>query len=166
MISIEFINNSDISEGLKLQICEFKNRNWEYPVQSHLDWMDTHLCDDDIHLLLKEDDVPVAYLNMVCVNLEYDSRTVEALGIGNVCVDPAMKGRNYGRLIMSVADFYCRQNKMPGILFCQEKNVGFYRTCNWIPYDGDVEVEGKSLQAYCFLNQALSTRLLSVNRDF
>lgn len=166
MISIEFINNYDISEGLKLQICEFKNRNWEYPVQSHLDWMDTHLRDDDIHLLLRDEDLLVAYLNMVRVNLEYDSRAVKALGVGNVCVDPTMKGRNYGRLIMSVADFYCRQNKMPGILFCQQKNVGFYKACNWIPYYGVVEVEGKSLQAYCFLNQEFSTRLISLNRDF
>lgn len=166
MISIEFINNYDISEGLKLQICEFKNRNWKYPVQSHLEWMDRHLYDGDIHLLLRDEDILVAYLNMVRVSLEFDSRTVEALGIGNVCVDPAMKGRNYGRLIMSVADFYCRQNKMPGILFCQQKNVGFYKACNWIPYDGVVEVEGKSLQAYCFLNQEFSTRLISLNRDF
>ena len=167
MIRIEVIKHQDCSDSCLTEISHFKNLNWKYPLESHLEWIRTNLKDDDHHILLYDDNVMVAYLNMVRVTVSDETNSWEAYGIGNVCVHPKAKGIGYGQLIMAAAKIYCKKNNTLGILFCQDKNIGFYTSCKWHLFVGKLKDRD---QAECHINLFSTTNLdseiLSTNRDF
>ena len=164
MINIEFISHKDCDQNLKIEICKFKNLNWPYSIDEHLNWMAINLQPNDVHLLLRVDKELVAYMNLVQLELELDNIAHVGLGIGNVCVSPAYKGKYYGRLIMSVADFFARQQNKLAILLCKEKNIGFYNNCQWIEFVGSFNL--KSYNIHLFTNLPIKYNKIFYNREF
>lgn len=68
---------------------------------------------------------------MAAVEVEADGVLSEMIGIGNVCVDAEIEHKGFGRLLMSAAGIYIRENKRKGILLCKSKVKGFYHNCGW-----------------------------------
>lgn len=167
MIKIEIIEHRECSDTLIRQICEFKNLNWQYPIESHLSWIKKNLKSEDLHLLLYDDDRMCAYLNFVDTSIIEDKDIVHIWGIGNVCVSPECKGMGYGNLIMDLAKSYCKKSKRIGMLFCQDKNVGFYNNCGWFSFKGSIEnVDHGNLNINTFATKAISAKTITVLRDF
>ena len=167
MIKIDVIRHGDCSDTQKKMICEFKNLNWIYPIDSHLNWMEENLDIEDLHVLLYDKGKLCAYLNLVDTKLYIDNGYQPIWGIGNVCVDPEYKGLGYGHLIMDVAKFYCKKSIRIGVLFCQGKNTGFYRNCNWVEYKGKIIGATHDIQHInTFTTQRISSKIITVIRDF
>lgn len=167
MIKIEIIKHGECTDHLIRQICEFKNLNWHYPIESHLSWIHKNLKSEDLHLLLYVDNKICAYLNLVDTSIIQDSNVIPIWGIGNVCVYPESKGMGYGNLIMDIAKSYCKKSRRIGMLFCQDKNVGFYRNCDWISFNGSIgDVDHGNKNIYTFTTKALASKTIRILRDF
>lgn len=168
MMTIKFIRHADCSEEQLLDICKFKNLNWNYPIDSHRNWLDNNLADGDTHLLLFENQELIGYLNIVNVDVLADSTSIYALGIGNVCIHPEYKGNGLGALIMSAAKYFCRKNDRMGILLCQDKNAAFYDACGWQSFKGSVTMPGhhNSMHINLYSTKQLKLKNISFNRDF
>lgn len=167
MIQLQWIKHRDCDDQMLRRICEFKRLNWDYPTDSQLEWLKTNLEKDDIHLLMVENDRFVGYLNIVNLILYCDGTPEDAYGIGNVCIHPKYKGLSLGALIMASARYYCRVNRKVGVLFCQDKNVGFYDACNWHRHEGRIlnnSIGAVHLNFYS--TKALNCGSVECNRDF
>jgi predicted acetyltransferase len=71
-----------------------------------------------------------------------DGQSVQIGGVGGVMTMPTQQGSGIGRMTMNaVAELMHRFDQMRfGVLFCEPKNVGFYRKLGWRLFDGIVEV--------------------------
>ena len=168
MMTIEFIRHAECSEELLINICRFKNLNWSYPIESHRRWIDNNLTEGDIHILLKDNDKLIGYLNIVNVSIQCDGETLYVLGIGNVCIHPDNKCLGLGALIMSAAKYYCRRNNRVGVLLCQDKNKAFYDACNWYRFNGTVYQSnyGSSKHINFYSTKPLLYKVVNCNREF
>lgn len=168
MIRIEFLRHSDCSKSDLERISRFKNLNWQYPIESHLEWMEKNLTGDDIHFLLFDEDALIGYLNLADTSICGDSYAMKVYGIGNVCIHPDCKGMGLGLLLMSASKYYCRKNGRIGILLCQDKNVGFYEVCNWFRYEGNTEIAGNHGDAHInfYSSSPLTFKTIKIERDF
>lgn len=162
MIRINFIKHKNCSIEQKIELSLFKKLNWDYPVESQLNWMSDNLLPDDIHVLLEVNNELVAYLNIVKLKITVNQDSQSAFGIGNVCVSPKYKGKSYGRMIMSVVDCYARQHKVLALLYCQQKNLGFYKSCGW----NEVNNANTKCNAHMFTNIPIEEDELIVDREF
>ena len=168
MMTIDYITHTDCSREQLLEICRFKNLNWQYPIESHLAWLDRNLLPNDTHVLLSDGNTLVGYLNIVNLVLDTDGTQQPALGIGNVCVHPDYKGLSLGALLMSAAKYYCRRNNRIGVLLCQDKNTAFYNACNWHRFAGTVSIPShdNTTNINFYSTVPLSCKTLNCNRDF
>lgn len=167
MIKIDVLKHGDCSKSQIRRICEFKKLNWSYPIESHIKWIEQNLDSNDLHLLLYDDDVLCAYLNLVETSILLETEKLPILGIGNVCVLPESKGKGYGILVMDVAKFLCKKSNRTGVLFCQDKNVSFYEKCHWIPFNGVITgIDHVGQKINTFATQRIYSEIITVNRDF
>lgn len=168
MITVEYIRHADASEEQLMDICRFKNLNWNYPLDSHRNWLRKNLMDDDTHLLLIENNKLIGYLNIVNVGISADNKIMPALGIGNVCIHPDCKGLGLGLLIMASAKYFCRKNNRMGILLCQDKNKPFYDACNWHRFKGPIALPGhdNSTHINFYSTEPLQVETIKCFRDF
>ena len=65
-----------------------------------------NITSSDIHCILKSDNIDVAYLNLIDINLIIDNSLYKGYGIGNVC--SKSKGQGYGTLMENV-NLYIKQ---------------------------------------------------------
>ena len=117
-----------------------KNKVWQYPYSSHLEWFKNNIKSDDIHLLLWDEDNLIGYMNLVNVR-----GSVDSLGIGNVVISPDRQGQNLGLLLMYLCDYYLSIVKLPGILICKDKVLGFYKRCGWEIFERDTFMNGDKI---------------------
>ena len=125
----EYIKHSQVNDELLSKIIALKNIHWHYTFEEHLNWMARNLKSDDVHVLMYEDDILVAYMNLVEVNIIIDHKKNTFLGIGNVC--SRKKGFGHGGLLLQqVSDYIFSKNKI-GILLCKDSLIDFYINKDW-----------------------------------
>ena len=135
MYSLETICHTHIKESKLLEVINIKSSAWNYPLEEQLQWIDENLSSSDIHCLLKVDNVSVAYLNLVDINLNFDGSLYKGYGIGNVC--SMEKGKGYGSILMNKVNSYIKQHTRVGLLFCRNNLLSFYSRFGWseIPWN-------------------------------
>lgn len=130
MYELTKISHSVISSVQLDQIIQIKSVAWPYPYIQQQEWVKNNLKDTDIHvMLMNELHQPVAYLNLITIELLFDSIPVSAYGVGNVCA--LERGHGWGKeLILRTNEYLINQHKI-GLLFCKEALVNFYKKNNW-----------------------------------
>ena len=118
------------------KIIEIKQKSWPYSKESHLKWIEDNIKDDDLHFLVTDNNDYVAYMNLVSLLLEINSKTKKAYGIGNVV--SIKQGAGYGKMIMESINQYLIENNSIGFLFCKSNLVSFYEKYCWSVLDKDI----------------------------
>jgi hypothetical protein len=130
MFNALFIQHDKINRSLLDEIIQVKTVAWPYSNEQQLNWIKNNLKDSDIHALLYDNEKVVAYLNLVKVEIQIDSKRSSALGVGNVCA--AQKGKGWGKVLMTKVNEYLVEENSIGLLFCKDKLVKFYNENNWL----------------------------------
>lgn len=126
---LEVIKHSEISENNIKRVIAIKNSAWPYSFKSQIEWIDNNLSSKDLHVILKDNNDDIAYLNMCPVEMEIDGINLSFYGIGNVCTK--IHGKGHGGILIQLVNMYLKKNNLHGLLFCKEKVVGFYTRYNW-----------------------------------
>lgn len=164
MTSFEFIEHQAISLSLVNEIIRLKRTVWPYSTESHLEWIERNMYDNDVHLLIWEDTSLIGYLDMVKV-----TGSLNAWGIGNVVVSPRKQKKNIGLLLMNLCDFYLANTNTPGILICKETLIGFYAKCGWSEFNKDVFLSNNAKLSYHLFTRRLNQDMfdyLKIDRIF
>ncbi|GEM_PF-2403365 len=166
----DFIKHSECSKNILEEICQLKSQYWHYPLQEQLNWININLSKEDIHLILKENENEhiIAYLNISKGKFQIDNSEEKVFfGIGNVCVDKNNQKKEFGFLIMKIAEFYIRKNKGIGLLLCKEENILFYKKNNWTLFEGNIIICNKLFDDYLFYyNTQIIGNCIVLNKVF
>jgi hypothetical protein len=96
-----------------------------------------------------------------------DAKNIETMwGVGNVCVSIKYLKREYGFLLMKLAEFYIRQRKTNGILLCKKKLVPFYDSVGWHKYDGNTMIQNKPFNGFVYTKDKISALQIAIERNF
>lgn len=130
MFELTTITHSEISSEQLDQIIKIKSVAWPYSYEEQLKWINNNLKETDIHvILMNEKNQPIAYLNLITIEIILDNKPVSAYGIGNVCA--LEMGEGWGKeLLLRTNEFLVKQQKI-GLLFCKDALVKFYIKNNW-----------------------------------
>lgn len=150
MYASRIIRHSEINPEQLNEIIRLKQIAWPYRVEQQLDWITKNLSSEDLHLILDQDGKPVAYLNLVQVQMEINGTNNRGYGIGNVC--SALKGKGYGQALMKQVNLFLRKEGKTGLLFCRDSLIGFYSLCDWNLLD-------KAILQLNFDNTAIDTMI-------
>ena len=123
--------HSVLSEQQLNDIACLKDQHWPHGLESQKAWIANNFEKDDIHLLLYQQDTPVAYasLNHICCTIDSAQETV--WGLGGVCVAKACQKQGLGRKIVEYANQYITAAERPGMLLCHQPLTAFYNRCGW-----------------------------------
>jgi len=123
------IKHSDISEEELMEICELKAIRWKYTVEQHKKWMSENIQPNDFHVIIKADQQPIAYTNLVDVDAIINNENINVRGIGNVCTSETGKG--FGNILMEEVNAALTQNQWIGILLCKDDLTTYYKKFHW-----------------------------------
>ena len=129
MCHLRVIKHKEILFSEILEIIDIKYRAWPYSLDKQLLWIIDNIQGDDLHLILNDEGINVAYMDMVDVRLKVGSENVDVYGIGNVC--SILKGKGYGKELMKQANEYLVDNNKAGLLFCHIPLIKFYEKFGW-----------------------------------
>lgn len=125
----ELIPHSELTEEQLLQIIKLKSVRWPYSEAQQRAWMQENISPEDFHILVYDEDFPIAYTNFVKTNVEINGKDVPFMGIGNVCT--AESGKGYGNILMDAVNKAIAEKKWNGILLCQDRLVPYYEKFGW-----------------------------------
>lgn len=157
MYSLETISHAYIESSKLLDIIKIKSAAWNYPLEEQLRWIDENITSSDIHCLLKVNDIGVAYLNLIDIELDFDGSLYKGYGIGNVCSKE--KGKSYGSVLIENVNSYIRQHTRVGMLFCRNNLLSFYSRFDW------TEIPPSHLQMPKYLNE-INVMAYNLPKDF
>ncbi len=129
MFESKIVKHANILEQDLNEIILIKSVAWPYPYEKQIKWMDNHLKDSDLHLLLFNKNKAVAYLNLITIKLLIDNAVTDGLGVGNVCT--IEKGMGLGNELMKQTNQYIKNENKIGLLFCKPNLVSFYIKNGW-----------------------------------
>ncbi len=134
MFSLKVIQHADISKDELDEIIQIKSVAWPYPYEKQQEWINQHLKNSDLHLILKNNKA-VAYLNLVDIEIEIDHKLFNAFGVGNVCA--IEKGKGFGNELMILTNQYIKTKQKPAMLFCRPELICFYEKFGWLTIEKD-----------------------------
>jgi len=152
MMSITIIKHKELSFNTLIDIIELKSKAWGYSFCDQIEWIRNNMRDNDLHILLKEGDENMAYLNLVDIDIIIDNNVLKCYGIGNVC--SSEKGKGYGSKIINLVNQYIIKSNRVGLLFCKSTLVPFYQKNSWkvvnkdklkLPFD-NIQIETMMFQ--------------------
>ena len=123
------IKHSDVSEEDLTEICKLKAIRWEYTLEQHKKWMAENIQPNDFHVIIKADQQPIAYTNLVDVNAIINKDNINVRGIGNVCTSETGKG--FGNVLMEEVNKVLVAYDWKGILLCKDHLVPYYEKFDW-----------------------------------
>lgn len=153
-MEFEFVKHDELSTSSLDEIISIKGSVWNYPIESHKDWISKNIRPGDYHLIVRNSDKCVAYLNLVDLIVTAQQNDFDAWGIGNVCVRPEFQGKNYGLLLLKLVDFFLASTHRAGVLICRDHVALFYERCNWHKFSGTViDPDSSDLMYNLFFSQ-------------
>ena len=129
MYKIQFVQHNDLSRPVLDEIIAVKSVAWPYTYEKQTEWINKNMKNTDVHVLLKDGNNLIAYLNLIDIDLEKDSQHLKGFGIGNVCA--ASKGQGWGKELMLHVNRFLEEQDTAGLLFCKDRLVKFYTECGW-----------------------------------
>lgn len=131
----KILKHEELTNSYKKQIVMLKDQHWKYGMQSQLNWIDKNIQLGDLHIVGErwnnKSHCICAYLNLVRVNVRFDEKNYEYIGIGNVCIDKKYEHRGYGIKLLNQVNTYLIETGKQGILLCKDSLVPFYKKCGW-----------------------------------
>lgn len=129
MFQVKLIQHKDILESDLKEVISLKSKQWCFSFDEQKEWIEKNLKSTDLHVILKMNDMGVAYLNLIDINLFVNDIQKKGFGIGNVCaVD---RGKGYGFKLMSEVNKILFNLDRIGFLFCKKPLVKYYRSLGW-----------------------------------
>ena len=168
-IEINYIRHIDLKIKDKNEINILKSQHWNYSLEEHDLWMNSNIKDSDYHILIKSNQMIIGYMNVVNRILMIDNKNIEALGIGNVCVDKNYIGKKIGLLLMDACNIFLKYNSKIGILLCKDNLIKFYLKSGWNLYDGNLLIEDSiPSEINLFINNQIyiNKSYLKINKSF
>lgn len=164
---INYVSNAQISTDEHDKIIMIKNQYWQYSKESHERWRKENLNNEDGHLWLENDNGEIiAYLNFVFLQIRFETKTEDVIGIGNVCVDKESLGRGIGLLLMQICNYYILNYRKRSVLLCQKKLSKFYQKSGWIEYPGKVILNGSVFDGLAMFNRLPEDPSIIIERNF
>lgn len=133
MYKVQIIRQRDADASVIDRVIALKQKAWPYPKKSQLAWIEENLKSDDLHLIMMQDGIDVAYLNLCNVKYKVNGIEMSCKGIGNVC--STVRGAGYGLRLMTETNEWLVRNKQTGLLFCHANVEQFYVKCGWVKID-------------------------------
>lgn len=130
MFNIEIVKHGQTLDYTLSEIIRLKSLAWNYSLEKQMSWISEHISESDMHCLLSENGINVAYLNLIDLRICIDSVYYDAYGIGNVC--SAVRGKGYGTTLMNFINHYIIEKQRIGILLCKIQLINFYNKSNWL----------------------------------
>ncbi|MGO4710537.1 GNAT family N-acetyltransferase [Chryseobacterium sp. 2TAF14] len=130
MFDVLFIQHESLTQVLLDEIIKVKSAAWPYSYDQQYNWIKNNLKNSDIHVLLRDREKVVAYLNLVKIEVQIENSTLNGFGIGNVCA--IEKGKGWGKELLIKVNQYLINHQKVGLLFCKEKLTKFYLENDWI----------------------------------
>lgn len=161
MIKFNFIKNSQLTDSEIQNICTLKSEHWPYNLESQKAWMSENFTENDIHLVLYKEEILIGYLSLKLFKMK-DSldKDISALGLGSVCVKQSEKGKNFGLLLMYLANFYLHSEYVMGVLLCKKELVAFYQKCGWKLFDGTITFNSHAYSSYLLTTKEIESESL------
>ncbi|SEA87045.1 Acetyltransferase (GNAT) domain-containing protein [Flavobacterium gillisiae] len=128
-MEFKFVKNANVSSDDLVEIATIKQSQWNYPIEDQLEWIKSNILPNDIHVLMFENGNVVAYMNLVQVQVQVNSKESTFIGLGNVCA--VEKGKGYGRILMIEVQEYIKAQNVPAILLCKKELINFYTKFDW-----------------------------------
>ncbi|WP_373219450.1 GNAT family N-acetyltransferase [Ruminococcus sp. 5_1_39BFAA] len=163
------VEHKDLSGKTRNSIAELKNQHWSYGIKSQIDWMNKNIQADDYHLLgVDSSGVLRAYLTLVHIQVKYDGKDDDALGIGGVSVDKSVEHSGIGKQLVSVANAYIKKKGKMGLLLCKDRLTEFYKKCEWVNVDCKIAyVDGQTFENVVMIYpHELKCESISIDRNF
>jgi hypothetical protein len=129
MFELKIIRHADISQQELDGIIRIKSAVWPYSYEKQIEWIDNNLKNSDLHLVFFKQQIAVAYLNLITIELTIDNSIYNAYGVGNVCA--LEKGKGYGTELLKQTNLYILKENNIGLLFCKLYLISFYTKCCW-----------------------------------
>lgn len=130
MFNICFVEHKLLTQKVLDEIIKVKSVAWPYHYDEQCKWIKNNLKNSDIHVLLYKDRTLIAYLNLVEIEIQFDSANFKGFGVGNVCATE--KGKGWGKILISNVNSYLIDNNLVGLLFCKDQLIKFYIDCEWM----------------------------------
>ncbi|WHF53059.1 GNAT family N-acetyltransferase [Chryseobacterium gotjawalense] len=153
------IKHSEISEEQLIEICRLKSIRWDYNLDQHKRWMIENIQANDFHILIKDEEKPIAYTNLVDITAIINDKNIKVRGIGNVCTSETGKG--FGNILMEEVNAVLAQNQWKGILLCKDNLVPYYEKFNWKLINSD-KIMTKKFENTNFMNINFSIEIDSL----
>ena len=128
-MKLEYILHENVSKENLVDIVKIKSVAWPYSYEKQIDWINNNIKTNDLHFLLYEDTEPVAYLNLINIELIIDYKKFNAVGVGNVC--SLEKGKGWGNELIKKTNNFIKEHNYIGLLFCKYNLVNYYYRNNW-----------------------------------
>lgn len=141
-MELEIIKHSDISQEDLLRVIDIKNTAWPHPIESQLNWIANNQSCEDLHVILKDGNEDLAYMDLCPVKAVVDDHQMCFMGLGNVC--SKTKGLGHGGMLVNLVNKHLVDNNLQGMLFCMDRVVRFYALYGWQVISSDkVTIEGE-----------------------
>lgn len=121
----------DLSEKEWNEIAFLKEQHWPHGIESQKKWIAANFEENDLHIILYQEDAPVAYASLNVIRCVIDSAQEEMLGLGGVCVTKTHQKQGLGKKVVECANAYITASQQPGLLLCHKELTGFYSLCAW-----------------------------------
>ena len=128
-MELQVIPHKEILPADLMRIIAVKSVAWPFPADSQLGWIAANVREEDRHILLVDGGVDRAYLSLSPVVAAVDGAPVAFTGVGCVCT--GFPGKGWGGRLMKEVGSMLKQEGIPGLLFCKERMVPFYRKYGW-----------------------------------
>lgn len=149
MFHIKVIKHQDITKQELDEVIAIKSKQWHYNYEQQLNWINSNIKENDIHILLQLGNSVVAYLNLIDIDVEINENSIKGYGVGNVCA--IEKGKGFGFEIMKEANSYILDSKKVGLLFCKQPLLRFYKSLSWNEVEPkNYKINGKDLNVMIF----------------
>ncbi len=129
MFELQIVKHADLMPNDLDEIIRIKSAVWPYSYTQQIKWINDNLKSGDYHCILRSENFPVAYMNLIEMNFLLDTKLTVGIGIGNVCT--VVRGKGYGKAIMKEVSNYLITTDQIGLLFCKEALIPFYEKCGW-----------------------------------
>lgn len=127
----EIIKHSDITDSLLTEIALLKDQHWIHGIRSQLIWINNNIRNIDYHLCGFINQKLAAYMALVEVSAEINSKRFGCLGLSNVCVSNEYEKKGYGSELVQQANRFISDQNRIGLLLCKESLVSFYQKNSW-----------------------------------
>lgn len=129
--SIIIIEHKNANSDFLTRIAKVKDLVWPHGIDSQLLYIKKNTSPNDEHALVCGEGKDLGYLCIKKTSIYINQSCFGALGVSGLCTIPEVRGKGVGRFLIEVFHNKCKSSNLPGILFCKDKVLAFYKNLGW-----------------------------------